>query len=323
MTRARSINAGISISRGPPAVLLNPGAGAFRSDPGLERRVLRTVGSRAVVCVTRTPAELAEAASSVLDGAPRAVVLAGGDGTYQAGVTALSRAAAARNVALPPLVFLRAGTVCTVARNWGSPRGVLRALERVVDRPEALSVVARPTLAVHDGREERLGFIFGTGLVARFFVLYERHGAGGTATAFALALGAFAESFVDGPLAREVLTPMTCTVTIRGEPLPGSAYSLVLSSVVKDLGIGMKVTHRGGDDFDRPHLVASSLPPRRLGPQWPRVALGLPLRGGFDDLVNDFAVEWPAEGGPYVLDGDTFTSKRVTVRAGPVIQVAT
>jgi hypothetical protein len=87
----------------------------------------------------------------------------------------------------------------------------------------------------------------------------------------------------------------------------------------------MLVTHRGGEDPSKPHLVASPLSPRALGPQWPLVALGKRLvgSGNFDDLVREFTVEFDSNDGPYVLDGDMFRAKTVTVRAGPQIRVAT
>jgi hypothetical protein len=52
--------------------------------------------------------------------------------------------------------------------------------------------------------------------------------------------------------------------------------------------------------------------------------LGKPLLGSenFDGLVESFRVAFPGESGPYVLDGDTFHAKSVTVRAGPTLQIA-
>ena len=103
------------------------------------------------------------------------------------------------------------------------------------------------------------------------------------------------------------------------------AWSLVVCSVVRDLGLHMLVTHRAGEDPARPHLVASPLPTRALGPQAPRVVAGKPLvgDGNFDGLVERFVRRGPDARGCYVLDGDVFRAAEVEVSAGPMIRVRT
>jgi hypothetical protein len=216
--------------------------------------------------------------------------------------------------------------VSTVARNWSGPHDALATARQVCERPESLVVESRPTLAVEDAKAQRhIGFTFGTGLVANFFVEYERRGADGNRTALAIVLRVFAESFTGGPLAKQILSPLPCRIAVDGVSLSPRAYSLVVCSVLRDLGLHMLVTHRGGEDASRPHLVASPLSPRALGPQWPLVALGRRLLGSdnFDDLVSEFTVEFDSDDGPYILDGDMFRTRRVNVRAGPTIRVAT
>jgi len=273
--------------------------------------------------VTRRLEDLTEAARSVIAASASPVVLCGGDGTYLAGVTALVRAAG--TFALPPIVLARGGTVSIVARNWGTSRHIEDTIRRVVEAPTELEVVARPSLAVEARGETRVGFTFGTGLVAKFFTEYERRGAGGNRAALAIALGVFFDSLRGGPYAHRILSPLPCRISVEGDALEPPAFSLVLCSVLRDVGLHMLVTHRAGEDHVRPHLVASPLSPRALGPQWPRVALGKPLlgSGNFDGLVRSFRVDFPDEDGSYVLDGDTFRAGSVTVRAGPLLRVAT
>jgi len=307
-----------------PAFVLNRNAGRFRKSPLLADAIVREVGDRADVFATSSAEELADAADRVVRTNASPVVLCGGDGTYLASVTAV--AAAAREQPLPPFVLVRSGTVSTIARNWAGPKDVLSTVRRVCDRPESFVLTTRPTLAVDDADGRRhVGFTFGTGLVANFFVEYEKRGADGNRTALAIVLRVFAESFGNGPLAMRILTPLPCTITADGALLPPKAYSLVVCSVLRDLGLHMLVTYRGGEDPNRPHLVASPLSPRALGPQWPLVALGKRLVGSqnFDGLVDEFSAEFDSDDGPYILDGDMFRSRRVTVRAGPEIRVAT
>jgi len=286
--------------------------------------ISREAGDRADVFATSNAEELAEAANHIVRTNASPVVLCGGDGTYLASVTAV--AAAAREQPLPPFVLVRSGTVSTIARNWSGPKDVLSTVRRVCDRPASFVLTTRPTLAVDDADGRRhVGFTFGTGLVANFFVEYEKRGAHGNRTALAIVLRVFVESFSNGPLAMRILTPLPCTITADGAHLPPRAYSLVVCSVLRDLGLHMLVTYRGSEDPNRPHLVASPLSPRALGPQWPLVALGKRLVGSqnFDGLVGDFVVEFDSDDGAYVLDGDMFRSRRVSVRAGPKIRVAT
>jgi diacylglycerol kinase (ATP) len=102
-----------------------------------------------------------------------AVVLAGGDGSYMAGVTALARAAGSEP--LPPIALAPGGTVGTVARNWGMTTNPVQYTARLLDAIAngAASTTLRPSLRVRErGGAERVGFIFGAGLVARFFELY-------------------------------------------------------------------------------------------------------------------------------------------------------
>lgn len=315
---------GISTASFRPAFIVNRTAGQFVRDPGLERRVIAAAGTRGIVFPTRTLAELEEAARRVVLKGASPVVLCGGDGTYLAGITAIVRAA--RGTPLPPLVLVRGGTVSIAARNWGGARDTVATIRRIAERPGSLRFVARPTLAVDDDRETRIGFTFGTGLVASFFEEYERTGAGGNRAALAIALRTFVEAIRGGAYAGRILSPLPCRVVVDDAMLDPTAFSLVLSSVLRDVGLHLLVAHRAGEDHERPHLVASPLPPRELAPQWPRVALGMPLRGtgNFDGLVGAFRVDFPsAEGGPYVLDGDTFHAKSVTVRAGPTLRIAT
>jgi diacylglycerol kinase (ATP) len=119
-----------------------------------------------------------------------------------------------------------------------------------------------------------------------------------------------------------VLDPLPCRLTVDGRTHAPQAYSLIVSSVLTTVGLGIRVTHRASEDPLRPHLVASSLPARKLGPQAPRALLGLPLRGldGFDDLVRSFTVRF-AGSGPYVFDGDLFQAHEIQVSAGPRIAV--
>ncbi|MGZ3478077.1 MAG: hypothetical protein ACXVCJ_26505, partial [Polyangiales bacterium] len=275
----------------------------------------------------------------------RAVVLCGGDGSYSAGTTEIARAWG--DEPLPLLGFAPGGTVGTVPRALGvAPGGnVIDGIARVLhaaasDRPKSLETPSLRIESDFDGRTSTsIGFIFGTGLVARFFELYDARaaeaaragavdlpsGGAGIGTAAKIVARVFAESFYGGAFARQVLDPLRCDVEIDGVRLPWEGSSLVVSSVLQDLGLGMRVTWRGSEDPERPHVVVSGLSARALGPRMTRVLRGkpiaLPPEPHFDGLARRFSVSFPEGPGPWVVDGDLRLARRVEVSAGPRLRL--
>jgi diacylglycerol kinase (ATP) len=318
------------------AVIVNPSARAFTRSPGLVselRALVEARGGRAsAFYVTRDLAELDEVAREIAGDERSVVALAGGDGTLMAGLSALALAHGDRP--LPAVSLVPAGTVATVARNLGLGHRPLPALRALLEAGDRARTTRQATLRVRTTRgsgevEERVGLIFGTGLVARFFDVYDERGARGLASALGITARVFAESFVGGPFARRVLEPLPCRIEVDGRELSPRAYSLVCAATVRDLGLHMRVTYRAGERPDRVHLVASSLSPRELGPRCPRVLAGRTIGGRehFDELVSSFLVHLGAEldgggEGPYVLDGDALKGRSVEVSPGPELRIA-
>jgi len=305
-------------------VVVNTTARLYLTRPRLLEQVRAICAGRATVHPTSDVIELEAVARTIAERGSDLVVISGGDGSFMAGVTALYRAFGSDR--LPTIAFLPGGTAATVARNWGM-RGELTALLiRLLDRPEQHAAPLRQTLRVTTTNgaevEERVGFIFGTGLVARFFDVYYQNGARGYDGAARIVARIFVESFYGGQYAQKVLEPMPCSIEVEGRRLGPEAWSLVCAAVVRDLGIHMLVTYRAGEDPARVHLVASPLPTRSLGPRAPLVLAGKTIggRGHFDDLVREFTVRFPGHG-PIVLDGDVLVTEVARVSAGPLIRV--
>jgi diacylglycerol kinase family enzyme len=309
-------------------VIVNTTARRYERAPSLISELRNAAHGRAVFHATRGIDELWHVCAAAAKAGSELVVLTGGDGSLMAGVSALARAFGGR---MPRLGFLPAGTAAIVSKNWGLSGDPVVLLRRILAGGRALPSSRRATLRVRaetgSGVEERVGFIFGTGLVANFFELYYEDGARGNLGAARLVARIFVESFVGGRFARRVLDPLACTIEVDGRPLAPQAFSLVCAAVVRDLGLHMHVTHRAAEDPSRPHLVATALPTRRLGPRMPLVLAGKPLGGeeSFDDLVGSFTVRFPPRGdaaeGPYVLDGDILRASTVHVSAGPELDV--
>jgi diacylglycerol kinase (ATP) len=302
-------------------VIVNRCARHLRTDDGARARLVRAAEGRATVHETRSVAELEAVAVLLADRGTDAVLLAGGDGSYMAGTTALHRAFGS---AMPKVGFAPGGTVGTVAKNWGMRGDDGAYAERIVRAAasERARVTCRPTLRVEDDDGgDRVGFIFGAGLVASFFDAYYADGRLGYGAAAAIVARVFVGSFYGGELASRVLAPVPCRLVVDGEPARARAFSLVAASVVRDLGLHMIVLPRAAERVDRFHLVASPLRARSLGPQLPRVLLGRRLWGEdhVDALAERAELAFDSGRGSYVLDGDVFASSRVRVSPGPVL----
>ncbi len=289
------------------ALVVNANARRFVEDLGLVDEVKALAGTRATVHVTRTRAELDAVAKELAEGAVETVVLCGGDGSYAAGATALHRAAVAFGAEMPILALAAGGTVGTVARSLElTPHVPLLSKHRTRDQIGAVleaacatrpKLLERRALSVRaDDHPESLGFIFGTGLVASFFALYDPRAAAseagdelegpsqgtGLIGAASIVARVFVQSFYGGALARQVLSPLRCDVAVEDENgrevrLPWRASSLVAASILEDLGLGMRVTPRATEDESRVHAVVSGLTPRALGPRMVRVLRGAPI----------------------------------------------
>jgi diacylglycerol kinase family enzyme len=288
---------------------------------GAIAREARRFGAR--VHETRSLPELEQVARAIAARGSRAVVLAGGDGSHMGGLSALSRAFGAGM--LPRVALAPGGTVCTVARNFGMRGGDVTWAEQL------LSAVGegrtrseeRPTLRVRDDEGgDRIGFIFGAGLVARFFEAYYAAPQQGLAAAGALAARLATGALLGSSTARSVLATTACTLSIDSERQTAENWSLVLASVVRDVGLHILATYRAGERKDRFHVVASGLSPAGLGREVPRVLAGRPMRGDphVDALARSLDVGF-AERSAYVLDGDLLRAQRVQVEAGPVIEL--
>jgi diacylglycerol kinase (ATP) len=321
-------------------VIVNRNAGRL-VDEGPLLDALRRRRNEVTVCETASVAELGAAITGLYDFAkPELIAFAGGDGTYTAGLSALERERDLRGLpGLPRVALLPGGTVCTVARSFGFGHGVTSfgSAKRVQYVDDVLDAIAcgtdatttTPTLRVKwsgaDGRRhERLAFIFGAGLVSRFFDMYYEGGPpSGLRRAALIVARVFAGAPVRAPTARRILTPVACTLEIDGADSGLDRASLVVASVLGDLGLGMRLTYRAHERADRFHAVASALGPETLAPQLPLVLLGEPLLGaGVDALASRMRLRFDAPGS-WVLDGDVLQSREVDVSLGPTVDVAT
>jgi len=129
-------------------------------------------------------------------------------------------------------------------------------------------------------------------------------------------------SFVSSEFSRTIMRPTRCRILVDGRLAEPTEFSLVVCSVFKDVGLGIKVTYRAGNAENKIALVTSSLPASKLGPQFWRVLSGRALRDpqGIDCLAREWAIMFD-DRGPLIIDGDRFNVRCATIRQGPVWSV--
>jgi diacylglycerol kinase (ATP) len=308
-------------------VVLNASARALHARSPMRRAIERAAArGGAELHATTTLAELEQVARAIAEKGPRAVVVAGGDGSHMNALSALARAWPT-GVELPAFALAPGGTMNTVARNLGmlrpSPESAAR-LVGAVCADQARSRVTATLRVTDESAGDRVGFIFGSALVARFFDLYYR-GATGPAGAARILAKVFAGSFAGSATAHFVLDPEAATLRVDGVEHPSARWSLLLASVVPDLGLHVRATFRAGSRTDRFHVVASGLHPRALAAQLPRALAGKPLGGDphVDALAKEMEVRFERDDAAYVLDGDVVRATAVRVAVGPVVTVMT
>ena len=299
---------------------VNPSSGRHFRDSAALERVQALCRNRATLRIVDSETAMREQVTCLPDCPGLQVAILGGDGTHMRVMSSLMRVLGPSR--LPQLVPIPFGTVGTISRRWGSgksPWPVLSAWlshePMVLRRQETLSIMI-------DDAKQCIGCTVGTGLVAQFFERYESMGARGARAASNIALQSFFGSFVSSPYARSIMKPLECSIAIEENEVTPKQFSLVVSSVFKDVGLGIKVTYKAGGDLGRIALVTSSLPARRLGPQFWRVLTGRPLIDpqGINRLVREWSLKF-SDSGPVIIDGDRFNVRSLRVRPGPTWSV--
>ncbi len=317
-------------------VLINPHARAAKR-AGLVAAVERAVGGDSVVRITGTLAELDAAVAELARRNIDVLAGCGGDGTHVAIIGAMRRVYGDDLAGAPPYLFLPGGTMNTVAGNLGA-RGAPE--ERLTRWRTTSPTITRHTLVTaEDDGERRSGFIFAAAMGARFLEAYYAGFGGVGATgrmagllgpgpiwAAALGLRTAASCLVQGPWARTLFGPLAVTLTVDDDvdPTPGP-FRLLVASAVVDVGLGMRVAWRAGQEPGRVHLVASGVTPLGLGLQLPRVLTGRPLHGAphvahVDRSIRRATLRFLAPT-VYTLDGELFNTTELTLTAGPDLRV--
>lgn len=301
------------------AIIVNPNAGVLRRHPRLARRLHELCARDAELFVTQDDEHLSDVAEAMARREIRRVAVVGGDGTASSTLTSLWRAYG--DQPLPSVSFLRGGTNNTIANSLGvsrrNPAWLLRATLRSWSNGSA-PMRSRPALKVGD----RLGFLFGTGLMYGYLEEYYAVGRGQPTqvTAAAVLARAVASAVVGGRTFERILQPRTLTVRFAGGSWGPQRFLTVGAGTVAHAGLGFRPFYRAFDSEQAFHLLAVKGKSYQVARDLPRVWLG---RGMRPDTAHETTTPWAEltcqEGDfGYFVDGDLMTARgRLSVCLGP------
>jgi diacylglycerol kinase family enzyme len=302
-------------------VFLNPRSRANRRDPGLSRRLARTLGDAGRVLASPTFEALAEDARSLAAAPPRVIAVHGGDGTLHHVLTALLDAFAG-GPPLPPIAILGGGTMNVVSASLGIRARTFPFLADLARQARAgtpFPTVARRCMKVGN----QFGFVFGNGILANFLGEYYARPGYGPARAFWLLAKIFVSAVASGPLAERVFRPRRDRVTVDGQVLPFAALTAVSAGTVREVGLRFKLNHRADDDPDRFAVLAIHGTARTLIPDILSVYMGrgISVARAYSTLATELEIV-PADGEcPYTIDGDLYRlHEPLRVAIGPRVE---
>ncbi len=302
------------------AVIVNPNAGALRRNPKLAERLRELCRGRAELHVTQDDAHLGRVAQTIAEHGLGRVAVVGGDGTASLTLTSLWKAYGDRP--LPTVSFLRGGTMNTVANSLGisrrNPGWLLERTLRSWSNGEARKLRARPTLRIGD----RLGFLFGTGLMYGYLAEYYAAGNGqpSPVTAATVLARGIGSALLGGETFERILQPRRLQVVFSSGHWETRNYMTIGAGTVAQAGLGFQPFYRALERDDHFHLLAVKGRPHAVVHDLPRIWLGKGFRPGTaEETITEWAELSCADGEfGYFVDGDLETCQgHLSLGVGP------
>jgi diacylglycerol kinase (ATP) len=307
------------------ALIVNANAGATRRDPSLPARLRAIAGARAALFVTRSQHDLDCAAQTLAQqGCPRVAVV-GGDGTASTTMTALFHAYGAGR--LPAIALLRGGTMNTIAASLGvSRRGPSTLLSRALARwgnGQEPRYQERRVLSIG---QERLGFLFGTGVMYGWLAEYYARSHGHTSQLRAAQVfgTSVLSALVQGPTYRRIRGSTDLAVRYEGGAWESRNYITIGAGTVADAGLGFRPFYLAEQNPNGFHLLAIKGKPSELAVDLPSIWLGRGMRRRTAHETETSWAELETSQGSfgYFVDGDLLMAgSRLRLALGPQFRV--
>lgn len=300
-------------------VITNPRAGKNLEDPGRIARLRHILGPKGILRDTRDRMEISDAAREFRRLGIDMLVIDGGDGTIHHTLSTFIPLYGETD--LPPVALLRGGTMNNIARSLGIKglseeilRGILNDLKARV----LLEVVRTNTIVVND----RHGFIFGLGFPVNLLEAYYRGKGRGAGKVVKVLLEILYSTLQGGGGSSPFFRAIAATIQIEGEVLSNRRYTAILSSTVREVGLGFKPTRRAGQEEGFFQILCCDMGPRRMGLTVLRMILAMESRDPklVDRMVTQCTIhlESPTD---MQIDGEIFRSQEeIRLHIGPAIQ---
>lgn len=313
-------------------VISNPRSGRNQRNPELVERLAWMLGEKGELAQPKSFDMLDACARDLRDRQVDVVCVHGGDGTLHKALSALFRAYAEdhegplEDLVLPRIAILKAGTMNTQARNVGVKRKAEPMLGHVVrtwqhDQPFAIE---ERRMLVVDGKH--CGFLFGTGVLARFLEAYYEGDDASPSKAVRTLLRAIWGALTRNSFDAWLFRPDPYEVVVDGKAWAGPAYASVCAGTMADLGLGFQLFHRALANREHLHAIGATCSAWEIVKLLPRIYRGLPIGrpGIYDQAARRMEIR-VAEGAepviPYMIDGDFLRGEgALTVEVGPRVR---
>ncbi|TVR02562.1 MAG: diacylglycerol kinase [Deltaproteobacteria bacterium] len=296
---------GAAVSGRRVGLLLNPNSRRNRQQPDRAQRLVTMIGPIGSAEVTQRARDVPDAIARLLETRPDVIAICGGDGTNHLALTALRHQLG--DDALPPVAFLRGGTMNTVANGLGITGTPEHLLTRLMEAPYPLPVRPVGLLGVRDDVTTRYGFLFGTGVMARFLELYYEAPDPNPVHAARTLTRVVTSVVAGGALARSLLRTERSCALCDGSPWLHGPTRGILASSVPEIGLGFTPFPRCDEVPGRFHAIGLLAGPTDLVRALPSIWRGShPGREGLPDRVAGQLRIRSQEGHAWVLDGDLY-----------------
>lgn len=291
--------------------------------PELLAALQKKYGRRADFFAPEDMEALRRDARRVLDAGYTYLGINGGDGTTHQVLTAFEEVREGRP--FPRIALLRGGTMNNVTDSFkirGTPKRILGRLCDTVERGEAPKLAQRCALAVDDDEKRRLGFIFGTGLMARFLKAYYAEGETSPLTAAWMAARLCTSVALQGELYERLSGKEIHHLQADGETWLEKELLCLMCATTEEIGLGLSPFTSTGRNPDRFCAIAVEGPMLAIVTALPAIwrASAMTMRGFEERLPQRLEVKLPRKF-DYTIDGDLYVADKLTLSLGPRLEL--
>jgi hypothetical protein len=226
---------------------------------------------------------------------------------------------------LPRVSLLRGGTMNNVTDSFairGTPMRILGQLCAAVTSGSEPKLLRRAMLRVEDGETARLGFIFGTGLMANFLKAYYAEGETSPWTAAWMAAKVCGSVAVQGSLFEKLSDKERHIIHADGELWLDKELFCLMCATTEQIGLGLSPFTSAGRHPDRFCALALEGPMLSIVTALPAIwrAAPMTMRGFEERLMQRLDLQLPRKF-DYTIDGDLYVAERISLSMGPVLEL--